>query len=99
MRRERYAKLDEALQALERHGRELQRGTDAKPVGGGLIRRLDPVQQVVARLEVVGPGRLRGGIDVRGDGSAEGYTGRLRRRLIVQQADESAYDALCRTLR
>ena len=33
---------------------------------------------------------------MRGDGSSEAFTGRLRRQVIKQQADESAYDALRR---
>ena len=66
--------------------------------GGTFIRTLEPVQQVVARLELSGPGRLRAGVDVRGDGSCEAFTGRLRRRLVVQQGRESAYDALRRAL-
>jgi hypothetical protein len=57
--RERYAELEEAMGAVEQHGRELERGADARPVGGSLIRRIEPVQQVVARLELRGPGRLR----------------------------------------
>jgi hypothetical protein len=97
--RERYAELDEAVGAVEQHGRELERGPDARPVGGSLIRRIEPVQQVVARLELRGPGRLRAGVDVRGDGSSEAYTGRVRRRLVEQRTGEDAYGALRRTLR
>ena len=97
--RERYTELEEAMGALEEHGRELERGADARPVGGSLIRRIEPVQQVVARLELRGPGRLRAGVDVRGDGSSEAYTGRVRRRLVEQRPGEDAYGALRRELR
>jgi hypothetical protein len=97
--RERYAELDAAIGAVEEHGRELERGADAQPVGGSLIRRIEPVQQVVARMELRGPGRLRAGVDVRGDGSSEAYTGRVRRRLVDQRAGEDAYGALRRILR
>jgi hypothetical protein len=97
--RERYAELEEAIGAVEEHGRALERGADARPVGGSLIRRIEPVQQVVARLELRGPGRLRAGVDVRGDGSSEAYTGRVRRRLVDQKTGEDAYGALRRELR
>jgi hypothetical protein len=97
--RARYAELEAAVGAVEERGRELEQGADARAVGGGLIRRIEPVQQVVARLELRGPGRLRAGVDVRGDGSSEAYTGRVRRRLVEQRADEDAYDALRRTLK
>jgi hypothetical protein len=96
--RERYADLDAAVGAMEGHGRELERGADATPVGGSLIRRIEPVQQVVARLELKGPDGLRAGVDVRGDGSSEAYTGRVRRRLVDQRPGEDAYGALRRTL-
>jgi hypothetical protein len=98
VRRERFATLPAALEAMEREGRELERGADAHAVGGTLIRRLEPVQQVVGRLELAGPGRLRAGVDVRGDGSSEAFTGRLRRRLLDPVRRESAYDALRRAL-
>jgi hypothetical protein len=95
--RDAFEDLDAALDALESSGAELQRTTDAKPVETMLGRKFDPVQQVAARLELRGPG-VRAGVDVRGDGSAEAFTGRVRRRLVVQRGAESPYDALRREL-
>ena len=98
MTRERYNELDAALGALERAGVEIQDSADARPEGGTFMRKITPVQQVVGRLELSGPRRLRAGVDVRGDGSSEAYTGRVRRRLIEGRPGESAYDALRRQL-
>ena len=96
--RELHETLGDALESLERHGRALEAGVDTRAVGGGLVRRFDPVQQVAARLELSGRGRPRAGVDVRGDGSSEAWTGRIRRRLIEQRRGESSYDALRREL-
>jgi len=90
--------VHEALEELEREGRTLEAGAHAAPEGGTLIRRLEPVQIVVARLELSGPRRLRVGVDVRGDGSSEAFTGRFRRRVVEQRDGESSYDALRREL-
>jgi len=98
VQKQRHESLDEALAALERIARELADGASARPAGGTLIRRLEPVQQVVGRIEVAGPGRLRAGVDVRGDGSSEAFTGRLRRSVVVQRRGESPYDALRRAV-
>jgi hypothetical protein len=98
VRKERYPDLDAALAGLERTGGELADGAGARAVGGSVIRRIEPVQQVVARLELSGPGRLRAGVDVRGDGSSEAFTGRVRRRLVEQRRGEDAYAALRRAL-
>jgi hypothetical protein len=92
----RFDELSEAVAAIEKRGRALEGGVGTAAVGGRLLRRIEPVQQVVARVELSGPGRLRAGIDVRGDGSSEGFTGRIRKRLIEQRAGESAYQALRR---
>jgi hypothetical protein len=96
--RTRFHELGEALSALERRGEQLQEDADARTIDLKLSRRFEPVQQVVARLELSGPGRLRAGIDVRGDGSAEAWTGRVRRSLIEQLPRESPYEALRRSL-
>jgi len=65
-------------------------------------KKLEPVQQVFARLELSGPERLvpsiRAGIDVRGDGSAEPYTGRVRRRAVAVRSGESPGGALRRVV-
>ena len=97
--RKRYTDLTEALAAIEDNGSELERTAKARVRGGTLIRRIEPVHQVVARLELSGPDRLRAGVDVRGDGSSEAFTGRIRRRLVAQRRRESAYDALRRELK
>jgi hypothetical protein len=98
VRRSRHGGLDDALRALEAIARELSDKADAGTVDTLLFRKYDPVQQVVGRVELAGPRRLRAGMDVRGDGSVESYTGRLRRQLIEQRAGESPYEALRRTV-
>jgi hypothetical protein len=95
--RQKLDSLDAALAFVERRAGELSEGTNARTVDAK-IRKFEPIQQVIGRLEVAGPGRLRAGIDVRGDGSMESYTGRVRRRLIEQRDGESAHDALRRAL-
>jgi hypothetical protein len=93
--------LGGGIDLLERRCGELSGGPARQPVR--LFRRtIEPVAQVTARAEVSGPQRwrpsVRGGIDVRGDGSAEAWTGRAPRVLVAQQECESPYDALRRAL-
>ena len=97
VRHERYDDADGALRALSEHAREIASSAHARPVDTKL-RRFEPAQQVVARLELAGPRRLRAGIDVRGDGSTEAYTGKLRRQLLERRSGESAEDALRRAV-
>jgi hypothetical protein len=91
------ASLDAALDLIEERARVLARGTRRAPVDVR-VRTFEPVQQVAHRLELRGEGGVRAGIDVRGDGSVEAWTGRVRRRVVVQERGESAYAALRRTL-
>src|SRR5215212_7967030 len=96
---ERFDDLDTALETIESRGRELAGASRAETVGGGLMRRVEPVQQVTARIQLAGPNGLRAGVDVRGDGSAEAWTGWLRRQVLEQQPGESPYDAVRRATR
>jgi hypothetical protein len=96
--REHYDDASQALAAVERHAREIERTAHARATGGRLIRRFEPVAQVIGRVELRGPGGRSGGIDVRGDSSAEAYTGRMRRTLVEQRDGESPYAALRRVL-
>jgi hypothetical protein len=87
------ATLDEALDALELHTRaaatvERRGAVDVR------YRRYEPADQVATRAELRGPGRVRAGFDVRGDGSVEAWTGRVRRARIEPADGETPYEAL-----
>jgi hypothetical protein len=93
--------LDRLLDALEVRGRELAGSAPGEALDAK-IKRFEPVQQVVGRLELSGPERLlpsvRAGVDVRGDGSTEAFRGRVRRVMLEQRPDEDAFAALRRSL-
>jgi len=99
--RTRFATLAAGLDALERHATQL-RGRPPRAAIDLRVRRFEPIAQVVARAELSGPGRLlprvRAGIDVRGDGSAEAWTGRTSRGVVAQEDGESCVAALRRVL-
>jgi RimJ/RimL family protein N-acetyltransferase len=88
--------LDEALDLVEREGRALAAAPARRPVELR-ARRFTPQQQVAGRIELSGPG-VRAGVDVRGDGSAEAWRGRIQRRLVTQEDGETPYAALRRAL-
>jgi hypothetical protein len=94
--------LDEALDLLEREARVVAGGEARRaPVRRG-SRAYEPVQQVGARVELRGPQRLfprvRGGVDVRGDGSLEAWTGGPQRAVVAQETGETPFEALRRAL-
>jgi hypothetical protein len=90
-----FATLGEALDALETETRAAA-NTLVPHVERALGREYEPSQQVAMRAELRGPGGLRVGIDVRGDGSAEAFRGVLRRRPIAPTEREDAWRALRR---
>ncbi len=92
--RERFAELGAALAALAERLEDAER-RETRQV---LSREYAPGEQVALRGEIAGPRGLRGGVDVRGDGSAEAYTGRWRKQVVAAQPGESAYDALARAM-
>jgi|SRR6478735_4476211 len=92
--RERFAELGAALAALAERLEDAER-RETRQV---LSREYAPGEQVALRGEIAGPRGLRGGVDVRGDGNAEAYTGRWRKQVVAAQPGESAYDALARAM-
>ena len=94
--RQRAGSLDEALELLELETR-VAANTERRPDIDVRFRRFTPAEQVAVRAELRGPGP-RAGFDVRGDGSVQAWTGRVRRRLVEPEGDETVYDALRRAL-
>jgi hypothetical protein len=96
----RFGSLEQALGGLERavDGAGDVRRAPAR----AFAREVEPVAQVAVRVEVAGPERwlprVHGGVDLRGDGSAEAWTGRLRREVVQRRDGEGVVDALRRAL-
>ena len=93
VKREKRDSLAEALDVVERHARTAPRREAVDFVS----RRLQRGDLIALRVELEGDG-VRAGLDVRGDGSAIAWTGRMRRIAIEPEAGESPLAALRRTL-
>jgi len=88
--------LETALDLVEREGRALAARPRRRTVSMRQ-RQFTPQQQVAGRVELTGPG-VRAGVDVRGNGDTEAWTGRVRRQVVEQETRESPYAALRRVL-
>lgn len=91
-----FGDLGSALDALEQEARAFATA-ERRGAARGIMRTYEPGQIVALRAEIAGP-CVHGGVDVRGDGSAEAFTGRLRKTLVEQRDRESPYEALRRVL-
>lgn len=93
--------LDDALDLAERHARALAADTSAQPIEM-VVKTYAPADQVAHRVEVAGPrrflARVQGGVDVRGDGSLEAFTGRTQRVPVERERGEDAFAALRRAV-
>lgn len=88
--------LESGLDALEMEARAFA-NTERRGSRTVLKRTYDASQLVPLRVSVTGR-RVNAGVDVRGDGTAEAWTGRWSRTVVAQQAGESPYAALRRVL-
>jgi hypothetical protein len=100
--RERFEDLDQALQALESCAQGLANEAPGRPVDVK-FRRFEPSEVVIGRLELAGPERLapsvRGGVDVRADGSVQAFLGRVRRQVVEPGQGQDGYGALAGAVR
>jgi hypothetical protein len=87
----------EAFDALEQECRAVA-STSRRGAVKVAKRTYEPIVQVQARAELRGPRGAAGGVDVRGDGSVEAFTGRVRKTLVETERGEDAYAALRRAL-
>jgi hypothetical protein len=95
--RERFASLEEAAGALRARMDDLRPGA-RRDTARAFVREIAPEDQVPARLELRGPGRRGGGVDLRGDGTAAAWTGRISKRVVEPERGEDAVAALTRAL-
>jgi hypothetical protein len=86
--------LSEALDAVELNARAAA-NTERRRTVDTRVRRYEAGDQVAARVELRGPG-VAVGVDVRGDGGVQAWTGRLRRRPLALEDGETPFEALRR---
>jgi hypothetical protein len=97
--REKFDSLDEAIGEARRRVEEIRREGGLPTIKA--FRDHTPDQRVHARIEISGPGLLRGregGIDVMGDGKAIAYTGAIRKEQVEADSLDQAFTRLQRQL-
>jgi hypothetical protein len=92
--------LDAAVAAMRAWAMEIRSEGPARPVNS--LRRFEPDQQVNARLQLTGPGRLfrkpTAGVDVRGDGTFVPFAGGVAREELDPSDHDTPFDIVRETL-
>jgi hypothetical protein len=88
--------LEEALDAVELNARAAA-NTERRAAVDTRVRRYEAGDQVAARVELNGRG-VAVGVDVRGDGGVQAWTGRWRRRPLELEDGETPFEALRRVV-
>jgi hypothetical protein len=97
--REKVETLDEAIAAAREAAERVRREGGLAAVSA--FREYGPERRVHARIEVSGPGLLRGregGIDVMGDGRPVAYTGAIRKRELGGDGLDESLERLRKAL-
>lgn len=100
MSREKVETLDEALAEARGAVDEVRREGGLPAISA--FRDYTPDRRVHARIELDGPGLLRGkqgGVDVMGDGTVVPYIGAIRKRELGADSLDDAFDRLGEALR
>ena len=98
--RERVENLEQAIEAAREAVEDVRREGGVPKVSG--FRDYEPGQRVHARIEISGPGLLRGkegGIDLMGDGTVVPYAGAIRKRELGADSLDDAFERLREALR
>jgi hypothetical protein len=98
--REKVETLDEAIAKARRAVEEVRAEGGLPGVSG--FRDYTPEQRVRARVEISGPGLLRGkegGVDVMGDETVVPYMGAIRKRKLGADSLDDAFERLGEALR
>ncbi|MBJ7347796.1 MAG: hypothetical protein JHC87_04395 [Thermoleophilaceae bacterium] len=100
--RSQYELLEDALVFCEAEAKRMAQEAPNRPVETGM-RKFDPVDLVAGRVELSTGSWLRrsarsAGLDIRGDGSIEAYSGRISRSVVVFRVGETTFDALRRAI-
>jgi hypothetical protein len=97
--REKFDSLEEAIGYARRRVEEIRQEGGLPAISA--FRRHNPDQRVHARIEISGPGLIRGaegGIDLMGDGTAIAYTGAIRKETLQADSLDEAFEGLRATL-
>lgn len=95
VKRVKAASLEKALEAARGAAETTLR--EGRLARVSALRDFEPGQRVHARIELSGPGLLRGregGIDVMGDGAVVAYRGAIRKERLVADGLDDAIEAL-----